>query len=398
MEKKTIREPEKHVPVIADYDVLICGGGVAGVAAALSAARNGMSVGIVEKNYGFGGLATLGLICDFLPLCDGAGHQVIGGIAEEFFFAAAKKGAERLPDCWLDPEGSKEERIKHRLRMHFTPACFQLELDYLVSQAKIDVLFDTRLCAIVREGNRVAGAIVENKSGRNAIVCKAMVDATGDADAVYLAGERTEALHDNRRSGWFYTKEGADVRLYIVGDPFFQPVPEGAPVFSGDDAGSVTAFCLNARQMIREKMKEINELPGKEGAIPLILPSIPQMRKTRRLAGIGELTVEDRKYHEDTIGMAGYYRTPGTILCIPYRALVCKTVENLFAAGRCISCREDAWNITRGIPSSSITGQAAGTAAALCVIEKTSAQQLDVTRLRHTLRAQGVRLDLPPTA
>jgi flavin-dependent dehydrogenase len=102
MTGQKIHEPGRDIPITQNYDVLVCGGGVAGIAAALGAARRGADVCLIEKQYCLGGLATLGLICDFLPLCDGAGRQVIRGIAEEFFYKAAARGAEPLPECLVD--------------------------------------------------------------------------------------------------------------------------------------------------------------------------------------------------------------------------------------------------------------------------------------------------------
>lgn len=384
-------EEARSLPVAGDYDVLVCGGGVAGAAAAIAAVRSGASVCLIEKNCALGGMATLGLICDFLPLCDGAGHQVIRGIAEEFFRAATQRGAEPIPRCWQE-EAGEQERAKHRLRARFTPAWFRLELERMVEAAGVCICYDTRLCRVHREGDRVTAAIVENKDGRSAIYCKAMIDATGDADAVYMAGEETFSLRDNRRSGWFFMQEQGGVHLHILGDPFFNPVPSGHPSFAGDDAASVSAFLRDCRVLIAEKVEELTELPGNENATPLLLPAVPQMRKTRRLSGMIELKVEHKCFGPDTIGMTGYYRNPGLVLCIPYGALIGKTVSNLFAAGRCISCEESAWNITRGIPSCCITGQAAGVAAAICASSGIAAQALELAELQRELRKQGVYL------
>lgn len=388
----TLREPERELPVRASCDVLVCGGGVAGAAAAISAARNGMRVCLIEKNCALGGLATLGLICDFLPLCDGKGHQVIRGIAQEFFEAATRRGADPIPRCWQEETGSLEERAKQRLRAHFTPAWFRLELERMVEEAGVHVLYDTRLCRVFRRGNCVTAAAVENKDGRSAIRCGAMIDATGDADAVWMAGEETVSLRDNRRAGWFFMNEQGGMRLHIVGDRFFEPIPPGHPGFAGDDAQSVCAFLRDSRRLIADEVERLTGLPENHGAIPVLLPALPQMRKTRRLRGLHELTVRDGQYEADTIGMTGYYRRPGLVLCIPYGTLIGKTVENLFAAGRCISCEEDAWNITRGIPSCCITGQAAGVAASLCVSARQPAQSMDLGRLRQRLKEQGAYL------
>ncbi len=392
MEKQNIAEQGRNIPVMESCDVLVCGGGVAGVAAALAAARNGADVCLVEKGYVLGGLATIGLITDFLPLCDGEGHQVIGGIPEEFFRLAIQYGPGSIPDCWQEG-GDIAQRAQHRLTAKFNPAWFQLALEQLLLKAHVRLMYDTRICAVVKDGNRVQAVIVENKSGRGTVTCKALVDATGDADVCFQAGEATESLDSNRRACWFYSYNGQKVQLHISGDIFFQPVPEGHPTFSGDNWRSVTAFMLDSRQLVLDKLEELHQRPETADAAPLLLAAYPQMRKTRRLKSDFELEVYDHKYYEDAIGMTGYYRNPGLILYIPYRALKAVKTENLLAAGRCISCLEPAWNITRGIPSCSITGQAAGTAAALCVKTGETVQSLKAEVLQNALREQGVIID-----
>ncbi len=390
---RTINESEKNIPVILDCDVLVCGGGTAGCAAALAAARNGAKVVIIEKSYGLGGLATLGLIAYFLPLCDGNGHKIIGGMAEEFFHKSIAFGPGKIHPSWNE-NGDMAERSTHRLTCEFNPVWFQLELEKMILEEKITICYDTRLCAVKTENNKITAAIVESKSGRNAILCKAAIDATGDADLCFLSGEETVSLNSNRRAAWFYTDNGGKIILEKFGDSFLQPVPEGSRTFAGDSWEEVTAFCVDARNITRKEFLKMRGSSDKQDAIPVSIPSVPLMRKTRRLKGLYEINeVDENRYCETAVGMTGYYRKQGLILYFPYKCLIGKT-ENLFAAGRCISSREEwAWNITRGIPSCCITGQAAGTAAVLCTRKGVSAQNLDVKELQETLMSQGVIID-----
>ena len=129
--KKTI---EEHLSTLVTYecDVLIAGGGVAGIAAALAAARQGAKVCLVEKQYMLGGLATAGLVTIYLPLCDGQGHQVSFGIAEELFHLSILYGWERdYPAAWIHG-GSQEEKIRNRFRVRYNAQLFAMAAEQLL--------------------------------------------------------------------------------------------------------------------------------------------------------------------------------------------------------------------------------------------------------------------------
>ena len=144
------------------YDLLIAGAGVAGIAAALEAARAGLDVALVEKTVLVGGLATTGLINIYLPLCDGRGHQVIFGIAEELLHLSIKYGPGDVPPGWRDSPAKGEGQ---RYRTPFNPASFILALDEALEEAGVDLWLDTLITRPLLEGDRVAGVVVENKSG-----------------------------------------------------------------------------------------------------------------------------------------------------------------------------------------------------------------------------------------
>ena len=111
------------------YDVVVCGGGVAGVAAALAASRTSKKVLLVEREYALGGLATLGIICIYLPLCDGAGYKMCGGLAECLLRLSLKYGPGKIPEPWLNPNSTPEERMHpNRYRVTYNPASFLLLL------------------------------------------------------------------------------------------------------------------------------------------------------------------------------------------------------------------------------------------------------------------------------
>ena len=97
---RTIIEERREIPVACETDVLVIGGGIAGVAAAVAASRNGVGVTLIEKSIVLGGLATLGHVCIYLPLDDGIGHKIYGGLAEELLYTSIKYGFNNLPECW----------------------------------------------------------------------------------------------------------------------------------------------------------------------------------------------------------------------------------------------------------------------------------------------------------
>ena len=372
--------------------MLVVGGGIAGVAAAVAAARNGANTCLIEKEFGLGGLATLGNVIVYLPLCDGMGNQVIKGLGEELLKLSIKDGYDKIPDCWK-AGGNKKERIEKRYRVDFNPMSFMLELETLIAKSKIKLYYDTRFCGLVKKQGKIEALIVENKSGRSAITCKAVIDASGDADVCWESGEKTVSLKSNVRAGWFYHFDGKDVRLNCFSttpSPTGDPMPSSGRNFAGDDADEVTDFVLETRNLIRQELLRLKkECPAVR---PLFMPSIPTFRMTRRLVGEIELQESDDKRHfEDSVGMTGDWRKNGPVFQIPLRALAAVKTRNLISAGRCMSAAKGAWDITRVIPTCAVTGEAAGVASAmLCQGKDKAFQELKVSKLQDRLRAQKV--------
>ena len=177
---------ETHeVPVIDEYDVIVVGEGMAVLGAALAARRNGCRVLIIEKSVVLGGLATLGFIAYYLPLCDGKGKKVSGGIAEELLHLSIQYGYGTLAPEWIDGSGVGTNR---RYSTIFSPPEFIFALDELMMSEKVELLFDTVFCKPVMEEGTCQAVIVENKTGRTAYRAKMFIDASGDADLLHRAG------------------------------------------------------------------------------------------------------------------------------------------------------------------------------------------------------------------
>lgn len=393
-----ITEPERNTAVAKETDVLVAGGGIAGVAAAVAAARQGARVILLEKEYGLGGLATLGNVIIYLPLCDGRGRQVIGGLGEELLKLSAKEiprsfpgmGLEDIPEVWTR-ESSLEERRRARYRTGFNPAYFQLALEELLQKEGVEICYDNRLVWVNKTDGRLTHVIIENKSGRLAVSAGAFVDATGDADLCAFAGENTAQWPYNVLCGWHYALEEGSVKLHSFSRPFkFTNNGQGCaePHLSGVEADQVTRQVLESRRLIRERCSA-------KGIHPFALPSIPSFRATRRLNNRFVLKWSQmHEYFDDTVGLTGDWRQAGPVFALPLRAIRADANPNLFAAGRCISTETEVWDVTRVIPTCAVTGEAAGTAAALTALEHDGdGSLLEIGRLQGALSDQGVLLD-----
>lgn len=387
-----IDEPSRRLPVSAEADVLVAGGGIAGVAAALAAARAGARVCLLEKEIALGGLATLGLVTVYLPLCDGMGNQVTYGIAEELLKLAAEDSLEPgIPPAWRDG-GSKIDREKSRYLVSFHPASFILALDRLLLNNGVKILFDTRVCDVSLLQDHIQAVVVENKSGRSAVKCRVVVDATGDADICAQAGEPTVSLRTNVLAGWYYAMEDNAHRIKKLTEKFdfyASHNPPGSANLAGDDAEDLTAQVLLSRQKIREHLQEWRKENPDSKIYPTTLPLLPALRMTRRLDNPVKLEEADAgKICSDTVGMLGHWRKKGLVYHLSYRSLTAVKTDNLLVVGRCLSVGQTGWDITRVIPACALSGQAAGAAAALAAREGEAVQKLNVLALQELLKRQ----------
>ena len=395
---KTIIEKQRETAVTAQCDVLVAGGGIAGIAAALSAARAGADVLLVEKQCMLGGLATLGLITYYLPLCDGEGHQVSFGISEELLRLSIKHGAEeQYPKPWLE-NGTFEERKATRFTVRYNPHLFAVEAERLLRKEGVRILYDTLLCDTVVENGKITHVVIENKSFRSAIAVKSVVDCTGDADLCVLSGAKTaEFAQKNILASWYYyvNKNGYDLQhlgCADIPDEQKQAGKEGVkPIvdrrFTGLDAvENSEMLCVAHDTMLSDVLKHRATDPAHT---PVTMPMVPLVRMTRRIEGATVLSNKDvHTYVENSIGMIGDWTRRGPVHEIPFTALYGNEVKNLITAGRNISVTDAMWNVTRVIPVCAVTGEAAGLAAAMTDNFAT----LDVSELQKRLVNNGVVL------
>ena len=383
------------IPVIGEYDVCVVGGGIAGVAASLAAAREGAKTCLVEKEYALGGLATLGLIVIYLPLCDGRGRQVISGISEELLKASLKYAPGNLPECWQSPNGDPEARKTARYRTNFEAAPFMITLEEMLIDAGVTLLYDSRFAGVKRTGRHIDGVILENKSGRLGLGARMVVDASGDADVCFAAGEKTVSNAINVCTGWYFSQGQDGVQLRGVSDPIHGKIPDGHRFYAGDRHDDVTQHAIDGRRMIMADVMK-RRAAGDAGLYPLIIPTYDGMRMTRRLKGAYELDESEAFVDfEDSVGMTGDWRKAGPVFALPWRTIVGTENDNIAAAGRCISVTTDMWDITRVIPTAAVTGQAAGLGAALAVQKGVGLQELSVAYLQSALRSHGAIIEKP---
>ncbi len=399
-----ILEKERKVPVLDQCSTLVVGGGVAGVSAAIAAARGGSDVILLEREFALGGLATLGLITIYLPLCDGRGSQMIYGLGEELLRLSIRHGAERnYPSAWLDGK-DLEERKKKRFMTQFNPQLFALELERLLGELGVRILYGSTAVGVEMGGNRIEAVIIENKSGRSAMRVNTVIDCSGDGDICRLSGAETREYEaKNGLASWYYyhSKGQVNLKMFGLADVVPQHEDQGSATgnetvevltskrYSGTDGAELSEMVLDAhRHMFADILKKREEDPQ---MVPVTMSMIPLVRMTRRLAGAYALDdKETEKSFADSIGTIGDWRKCGPVYEIPFRCLYGNTVRNLLAAGRCISVTDAMWDITRVIPVCAVTGEAAGTAAAL----GDDFPALPVEELQRKLESQHVRLHL----
>lgn len=367
------------------YDVTVIGAGIAGISAALAAARRGHKTCLIEKQTLIGGLASSGMIFIYLPLCDGENHQVTFGQAEELLLAGKSYGPYDISGRWggkgetvdgsVLSEGSGCNSVaapRDRYACMFTPAGMILKLDAILAEAGVDLWLDTLLCDAVVENGRITDAVVENLSGCGVISSTCFVDASGDAGLIRHAGGKV-FTGKNRNSPWFVEYHPGSTSAYTLGKPVIMktigqdnPEEEQTAELSGK---AVSSFVREAWQITRDYYAKLYAGESNRFTIyPLTLPSMPQYRMTARIDGRATIRTGEYNCHcEDSIGMIGDWRHAGRIWETPYGALLPKELGGVLAAGRCIASDGDAWEAYRVIPAVAMTGEVAGCAASLAV-------------------------------
>jgi len=418
-----ISEPQRQTPVKAETEVLVIGGGTAGVSAAVAAARNGAEVILVERLGYLGGLATGGLIALLLTLDDGRGRQVVGGLCQEITDRLQKRGAAHFPS--RSEWGSADEKLiahnqqwglvwghgPHRVRysVAYDAEEFKFALNTMVEEAKARVLFHSYACDAIVDGDRITGVTFQSKAGRFAILAKTVIDASGDGDIFTSAGapyekeavlpwlwftmggvENAEAAIEKGR--WFFRTIGAGRVLLPWGAT--ERVARKIDATDPDDLSYAELAC---RRRVMEQVDSMRaEIPGFARAHICHIADQLGVTESRRLVGrhvLGRDEVDQPC--DDVIAITGNWTKYESLYYIPYRSLLAAQFANLLVAGRCISVDHRVHHATKEIPPCMATGEAAGVAAALSVRAGIEPVALEVKQLQNRLESQGAILRLP---
>lgn len=386
-----------NTPVTGQYDVAVCGGGFGGISAALAAARMGKKTVLFEREFVLGGLGTAGLITIYLPICDGLGHQVSFGIAEELLRLSISMGAEaRYPANWLDGIGTRTENDL-RFAVRYNPHIFAILAEQLLIKEGVEILYGTQILDVAMDGDKISHLIYQNKSGRQACKVYSVVDATGDCDIGLFAGAPTETFQQgNTLASWYYYvgKNGYNLRQLGCAEPPKEEQNEANKQellinrrFTGLDGKELSEMTILSHASVLNDLKAARK--DDSTLWPVTTATIPQVRMSRKI--VGEYTLsqtEDKAYFEDSIGMVSNWKKRGPIYEVPFRTLYCKQVKNLITAGRCTCVTQTLWDVMRVIPCCTVTGQAAGTAAAMT----DDFTVLSVSQLQEQLVKDGVVL------
>ena len=359
------------------YDVIVVGGGIAGVSASVSASREGAKVLLLEKGVNLGGLATGGLISWYEPLCDGRGNQIIKGISEELIRLACEFGCDNLPKNWGGDGACKNHT--ERFATAFSPMLFALSLENFVLQNGVTIRFDSLATNPVIKNGKCEGIVVESISGCEFFECDMVIDASGDASICYKAGVPTvngknyftyisHAFNINDLNVAVQNNDLCNFRkwLNVGSDMLGNGHPSGVSLVQGDSCEKVTEFLIFGKKRLYNKLKTLQKNTFDITA----LPTIPQFRTVRRIIGNSDFCAENGKTFEDTVAVCNDFRPQGVgkTYQIPFGALWNKSVCNILTAGRIISSPQgDGWEVARVIPVCALTGECAGKIASLCV-------------------------------
>ena len=394
----------KNLSVKASYDLIVCGGGVAGVAATVTAAKRGNSVLLIEKSNILGGLATLGLINLFVPMCNGRGKQIIFGLAEKWLRDSAKYGYDTIPKEWREGEPKAPTDVRYMQR--YSPYIFALQLTEEVKASGADLLFDCIACDPVMEGNICRGVITQSKSGTEYYACRVLIDVTGDCDVLRSAGVPTAAGKN------FYTYIGKLISLkhcaraietgdifkvfgYITGgniNLYGTNQPAEIPLWSGLTVEEVTDYLVRNQLDMLNKLKVTDR---RERDIAM-LPLMPQFRTTAHLVGDYTFTEHDAYRHfEDSVCAINDFDRRDFLYEVPLRTLCRKDYPNLLTAGRSACGEGYGWDILRVIPPAILTGQAAAEAACLAIESGVGVANVNIPSLQARLERDNVMIHFP---
>ncbi len=387
-------QPQRELTILDSTDVLVVGGGPAGVVAAIAAQRAGANVTLVERYGHLGGLWTGGLVLLVLGHIVQGGKQVCQGIGEEIMGRLDK-----LDGAIIDRRSGVNPTVDAE--------AVKYVMVEMIEEAGVKTFLHCWGVDAIVNDNAVQGVVFESKSGRQAILAKIVIDATGDGDVFASAGAEFE--HRSHNVGLVYRIGNLDrIDKDKAGDSpapkrigAHTPVPGvnwvnlRGPEVDGLDVATLTRMEMSHRKYIWSHIQKTRQTPGYEQVY--LMETAPQLgvRITRVLQGLSTVSLDDLKAgtkFPDVVGVGGSESGNHGPWQIPYGALVPTKVENVLAAGRCISAEIRMADLVRLIPNCFVTGHAAGAAAAVAVQDGRRPRDVDVAKVQKILTEQGAYL------
>ncbi len=393
-------EPAKEIPVFHETDVVVVGGGPAGFAAAVAAARAGAKVALVERYGSLGGLFTNGMVLIMLATgrkTNSRWDLVTRGVCSEFMERVGKYGK----NFSNPPENTCP---KSHWQPTVDPECAKVTMDEMIAEAGVEMFFHSWGVDVIQDGNRVLGVVFESKEGRQAILAKQVVDCTGDADLLFRAGGEYEQVTAPITTVFRWANMdtikpplGTDANLPRHGN-------EGNPDAHWGGASMIKGNGLSVRDLSRieveqrklnwKKVQKMRATPGWEKVYTSNSASQLGVRQSRLVGAefiIGRKEIHDGLNFKDVIGWCGH-SYPHAAFPICYRQILPRKIDNLLCAGRCLG-KGDTIDTFRLICPCFVTGQAAGTAAALSAMKNLSPRTLAYSDLSRELKRQNAYLD-----
>jgi hypothetical protein len=436
-----IEEPARRVPLYGEYEVVVLGGGPAGIAAAVAAAHAGRRTLLIER-YGFlGGMGTAAGVTNFCGLhanVHGKMHRVVRGVASELLDRIDQLGGLNAPHLILG-------KI---LAQAYDTAAYKIAADDLLAAQKVELLFHALGAGIVmHDEKRIDALLVETKAGRQAVRALTFIDCSGDGDLAAWAGARYEIGDNNgsmlypsmmfrlngidpERAGeaWrtipalmeqaeaagthHFPRKAAIVRPQRSAIEwrvnFTQLARADGAAINGLEPDDLTRGEIDGRRQAVKAFNFLRTVPGFEKSYIVDLPPQLGIRETRRIVGGYMLSGEDVlgcTSFEDSIGVNGWpieSHVAGDVVFkfppipesrgfneLPYRMLIPESLDNLLVAGRCASMTHDGQSAARVSGACFAMGEAVGIAADLALSGNTIPRDIAVEKLQQALQRQG---------
>src|SRR6201991_3440360 len=446
---KTISEPARDIPLYGEYEVVVLGGGPAGITAAVAAARAGRRTLLIERYCFLGGMGTAAGVTNFCGLhanVHGEMHRVVQGIATALLDRIDRLGGLNAPHLILGKIFAQA----------YDTAAYKIAADDLLAHHGVDILFHALGAGVVmQDERRVDALMVETKAGRRAVRAGIYIDCSGDGDLAAWAGARFE-VGDNAGSmlypSMMFRLNGIDPekagdawrtipalmeqaeaagthrfpRKAAIVRPqrsqiewrvnFTQLAREDGTAINGLEPDDLTHGEIDGRRQAVDAFNFLRTVPGFEKSYIVDLPPQLSIRETRRVIGgymLSDADVLGCASFEDSIGVNGWpmeSHVAGDVVFtfppipesrgfneLPYRMLTPEGLDNLLVAGRCASMTHDGQSAARVSGACFAMGEAAGTAAGVALGGNAVARDRAVDQLQHQLRHQGAFIGLDQT-